>query len=363
MILVILLLIATVIFSVIFVLNKSITFIEFIAMILCVAFAGLGIIGLSNVKYYNSKYFKSGRLMKTTYYPKFKEKYTAYYTTCTGSGENRHCTTYSTTEYCIHGAYWTVTDSLDREWEVPQKFHNEVRSKFQSGMPVTSNVNRCWHSDGVPVSGDPKSYVHLNRSNTYEYPVSIQEEWSNPLIGTSSLFNKKASKNSIKYPKTDGYYWNNRFSRYDSDLTFHDWDILNTKLYESKKANIILLHVDNFRLCNDIKSDWHDGGFNDLIVCVAGSLRKPDNVLVFGWSSNYYGMNALSEFILNNGVSKATSDHILELAELAYYPTDFSKFDYLHREHTPAFYLVLITVLICVGFVAYTYFSTNEFNK
>ena len=363
MIAVILVITATFICSVLFVINKQITFLEFVGMVLCLIFAGFCVYGCADIEFNNSSYFISGKLIKTIYYPEFRERYTEPYISCSGSGESRTCTTHIRTVTRMHRAYWTVIDNFNREWEVSRTFHEQVKKKFGSPKGEMSRERRG-HCGSTILSGDPRFYVHSNRTNTYEYPVSLERYWHNPLIGSRSLFNMKAkSKVSLKYPKTDNKFWNTRYTKHDSDLTSHDWDVINTKLYEVSKANAILLHVDRFEECNDIKAAWSNGGLNDIIVCISGSYKAPSNVLVFGWSSNYLGLDRVEEFVLNRGLTKETSEDFLNLLKLAYIPTDFSKFNYLHKEHSFWFYIFLIFILGVVGRFVFICITTNDNRK
>ena len=338
--------------------DREITFLEFLGMFL-ITFVAVGIVySLQFIPISNSVYFESGRLMQVRYYPKFVEEYEERHEVCHGNDEDRYCYTYYTTEHVTHPEHWMTFDSLGRSWKIDKSFYETVRKDFGSPKFEILTNNRCTHG-GRRVSGDSKTYLSKNATNTYNYPVSVQKDWHNPIIGTKSIFNTN-SDIKFEYPETDGYFYNTRLMTAPG-LTFtsKDWDIFNTKIYEANAINANLFAVASHEDCASIEAKWTGGGKNDYNICVVGPYNKPEYVKVFGWSSNLYGIAQLEALIAHEGITKSNLVKIQDLMIHSYVPTDFSQFDYIKRV-CPLWVNVLAIIVAIISCAAtYANFSSN----
>ena len=345
-----------------YVFDREITFPEFLGMF-SITFIVVGLVySLQFIPFSNSVYFQSGRLVKVGYYPKFVEQYKQEHEICTSSGKTTSCRVYYTTERATHPEHWAVFDSFGRSWDVDKNFYHRVYKDFKPTKTEVVSGMRCTHG-GHRISGDSNSYLSYNDSNTYEYPVSVQSGWHNPIVGTKSLFNAE-SDIEFPYPTTDGYFYNKRLMT-ASGLTFSskEWDIFNTKLYEKSGANANLFSVKDHKDCSAVEAKWTGGGKNDFNICVVGSYKKPEYVKIFGWSSDLYGMKEAESYILDKGITKDSLDGLLVILERSYIETDFSQFDYIKRPCPLWINILAIIAAIISCIVSYMSFNQNDYGK
>lgn len=352
-----LIIMATVVAAIIYIVNIEVTTKEFLIMAAAMVAASVLVYVVASIPFPNDTYFESGKLIQTAYHPYFVEKYRMPHTICHSCGKSTCCHTYYTTEYAKHQPYWTVHDSLDRDWKVPQPFHNEVKVEFGDNM-ITTRPNKCTHG-GVFYSGDPYLYSYKNETNSYRYPTNQLSSWHNPLKrGKSTLFKSK-TEYKRDYPKSVDVYSTTRVDAADG-ITRHDWDVLNTKVFEKKGISISLTKLKTSEEAKELENAWIKGKRNDLIICVKGSYKKPEFVKVFGWSKSSYVRYALEQDILQNGVK---TENIEEIVTKYYEAYDWNKFGYLTNR--PPFWVFLIALLlVCsIGRFLYIEFTNNWEDK
>ena len=105
---ILLILIAALVSSIIYVLNKEITTKEYIIMLISTISGVLLVWGIFSLPIANDKMFQSGAIWQTTYHPYFVEEYKQPHTMCTSSGKSTVCTTYYTTERAVYKDKWSV---------------------------------------------------------------------------------------------------------------------------------------------------------------------------------------------------------------------------------------------------------------
>lgn len=348
---------ATLVAAIIYIVNIEITTKEFLLMAAAMVAASLVVYGIASIPFHNDGYFESGKLIRTTYHPYFVERYQMPHTVCHPCGKSTCCHTYYTTEYAKHQPYWSVDDSLDREWKITQSFHNEIKEEFGNRM-ITTRPNKCTHG-GTFHSGDPYLYSYNNETKSYRYPTNQISTWYNPLKrGKSTLFRSKTEFKK-DYPKHIDNYSTTRVEVADG-INRHDWDVLNTKLYEKKGVSIILLKVKSSEEAKKLEDAWTKGKKHDITICVKGSYKKPEFVKVFGWTKSSFVRYMLEQDILQEGVNLEEIERIV----VKYYePYDWDKFGYL--TFRPPFWVFLIAlIVVCfIGRLMYIEFSTNWEDK
>ena len=313
---------------------------EFIIWLISSILAILIIYLFALLPFNNDTYFQSGRITATIYHPFFVEKYLQSHTYCTPCGKSTCCHTYYTTEYAKHSEYWSTIDTLGRHWEISKNLHNEIKLEY-GNKRITTKPNKCTHG-GIVYKGDPYLYTYYNETNSYKYPTNKIVSWYNRIKATQNIFNNKTNYKK-EYPKSINIYSTNRLLTKGTDITEHDWDILNTKIYERSRANIILTKVNNMDEAKQLENAWLNGRKNDIIISYVGNYKNPEYVKVFGWTKSSLIKHKLESFILKHGIQKSSLKGIEHIIISNYEPYDFSKFNYLS---TPPSIGVFITALI-----------------
>ena len=350
-------LIATLVSCIIYVMNKEITTKEFITMTIATIAGVLLVWSLCLIPIPNDKHFKSGTIFITTYHPYFVEEYTQPHTMCTSTGKTTVCTTYYTTERDKHHEYWTVEDTLGREWKVSKARHNEIKQDFGNRVK-TSRPNKCTHG-GKIVSGDPNLYSYWNETRTYKYPTNKKVVWHNPLKRTTTIFSGKNDLNK-KYPESLSYETSNRLLEEEKELTRKDWDMFNSKVYDKCLfANVILTKIKEPEEASKLEAIWINGKQNDLVICIQGTYKEPKFVKVFGWSDSSLVKRKLETYILDNGITRDNLNELVEVIRKDYIPYDFNEFKYLIL--TPPLWIIFLAFIVAciIGRLCYNEFSTN----
>ena len=358
---ILLILIAALVSSIIYVLNKEITTKEYIIMLISTISGVLLVWGIFSLPIANDKMFQSGAIWQTTYHPYFVEEYKQPHTMCTSSGKSTVCTTYYTTEREVYKDKWSVWDTLDQTWYINQNYHNKIKQDFGNQVTVTK-PNKCKHG-GKIVKGDPNLYTYWNKTQSYKYPTNKVIGWHNKLKQKSNVF-KRNTDYKKPYPKQINIEKTNRLLQKENGLTEYDWDVLNSRLYgNANKVNLILTKIENAEEAKKLEDAWINGKKNDLVICIEGSYKEPKFVKVFGWSSQAIVKRKLESYILDNGIGKDNLDEIYEIVVNDYNPYDFDRFKYLVL--TPPFYIVLLAFIVAciIGAICYEIFNNNWENK
>ena len=339
-----------------FVLNKEITWYEFIGNCFISIFVSLIIFGLMLIPVPNDVYYTSGKMIRTEHHPYFVEEYEQrheeeYPCGKDSDGDTKYCTkVWYTTEHETHHEFWSKKDSLGQEWEIPKSEYDSLKSKFGGKVNRYNSGSgcRCYHMGGERVKGDNSLYYVNNDVNTYEFPTTKMESWYNPLRKSQSIFNTE--KDTVAYPERYDAFTNARMDFKPSK----DWDILNTKLYEKMGVNVILTTSQE-----DLKHIWMQGKQNDVIIQV-DNIKNPTKVKVFCWYKTERLSAELETYILDNGIKLDGIEHVI----LSYYqPFDFSEFDYLKYQLADWQLLIISIITVIVMIVSYVLFSQNEYRR
>lgn len=341
--------------SILFKLDREISYIEFVKMSMASCLVCILFYGLVQLPTRNDTYFQSGKLITVNHHPYFKERYTQVHVQSYPCGKNMCTRTYTTTEFAIHKEHWTAIDNLQQELEISRRDYYLIGGQF-GGKEIQSHPNRMWYG-GDCVRGDDSLYSFHNETNTYKYPTTLLEYWHNPLKNTSSLFNAN-QEIDIAYPERYDERNNNRLLT--NELLSKDWDTLNTKVYEKTGANVILVKLSNIDDAMKLKQAWNRGKKNDIIICYTGKLNKPDNVYIFGWYKSEIVAQELQTYILDNGIKSSNLDSLIPIISKYYAPFDFSQFKYLQKTPTCWQLICCIFINILVIYFAYSVFRENS---
>ena len=131
-----------------------------------------------------------------------------------------------------------------------------------------------------------------------------------------------------------------------------DWDILNTKVYETKGVNLVFVKVENMNQALNLQRYWLNGKENDIVICVVGDNKKPEMVKTFGWVKGNRVLTELDTYILENGITKSNFSEIYNIINKYYEPYDFKNFSYL--DYIPK-YTIFIALLVAIGVSVFMY--------
>lgn len=356
---IVLIVVACLISAIVYAYDKEITFGELLKLDLIVIVCVSICFGFTQIKFPNDTYFESGRFNKVEYHPYFVERYTQVHVQTYTCGKSTCTRTYTTIEYQKHPEEWVAYDTLGQNIKINKQSYKNLGRVFGNRENHVRDRSRYTHG-GSLYKGDPSTYSYNNETNSYNYPTVNLARWYNPLKKTRSLFDtfSKDNKLDIPYPIMVDLQHNNRLLA-TTNFTQADLDILNTKLYETKQCNLIIINVDNMDISTQIKQQWNTGKYNDIIITYSGDYDNPTNVKVFGWYKSEILAKELETYIISNGIKKVDLNNIYDIVCKYYEPFDFTVFNYLLRP--VEWWQILITAIITIlaWMFGYNEFSTN----
>lgn len=344
---------------IVYVYNKELTLLEFFGMSLaCLTIIGI-IYACTQAHIPNDTYYQSGRYNQVEYHPFFVERYIQVHTVSYSCGKSTCTRTYTTTEYARHREEWIVYDSLGQAQYIPYNTYIVIAKDFGNNTKKYNDRRRFTHG-GVRTKGDSATYIVYNETNTYKYPTTKKETWYNPLNQSSSLFKTSRNKSDVlAYVGRRDWRQNNRLTA-NVNFTKNDWDILNTKIYETTKANVILLEVPSVEEAIKIKNEWNSGKCNDIVIAFTGKAKQPTNVIVFGWYQEEILATTLQEFLLSHGITKNSLNGIQHIIISKYKPFDFNIFNYIRREVHPIVIFLTFIFISWIWCLLYTSLINND---
>lgn len=272
--------------------------------------------------------------------------------TCTGSGQNRSCST--TCDTCYEHSY-------DMNWKV----YTNV------GDLTISRINR----QGTL---EPPRYTRAYKGE----PVALSHGYTNYIkAAPDSLFNTAVEKKALlqfdkvlpQYPGNvyDYHYVNRVLTQGVSLPDQADWNTdlamrLRT-LGPSRQANIVVLFTnqDDPQFATAIRAAWLGGKKNDVIV-VVGTPKYPaiDWVRVVSWTdAQLFKVQLEDELEALKTVQRgAVLDVIERKVATQYKRKPMEDFNYLENEIEPPTWLTILLAVLSIGasIAASMYFSRNS---
>lgn len=348
-----------------YLLNKEIHHLEFVALCLGSVIISCIVFALTNIPVANDVYYQSGRFNQVSYHPYFVEEYEqrheeTYACGKDDEGNTEYCTrVYYTTEHDTHYPYYLVKDTLGQAAKIDKSQYEQIANEFGGNLRIDRTC-RFNHSEQKRVRGDSNLYYYNNDVNSFKYPTTAFGHWHNPLKKSKSIFNQEKDT-ILSYPGRYSWLNNNRMTTGKLNFGKKDLDILNTKLYETVGANVILLQVNSLQDVNDIKYGWNSGKKNDIVIAFGGNATNPDFVKVFGWYKSEILSTKLETEILDNGLNLDKIQHII----LSYYePFDFSQFKYLGFKQPELWQLIVTAIITIIALVVgYMCCCDNDLNR
>jgi len=357
--------------------HKRLTWWEiFIPTVACIFFIGIFKAIVEKVQVTDTEYH-GALIVSARYYEPYETwvKRTCSYTTCTGSGKTRVCTThYYDCSYCdYNGPEWEVTNSLGQKWGVSEEYYNYLKKKW-SATPYFVELNRdINYHGGCGKDGDAYEIQWDKKPLTSE-STTTENSYENRVQAAHTAFDfpeiTEADKKRYKlfdYPPVNSFVqktvlgidsigW---LKGREKERMIQWSKYLNGHLGPKKHARVyILLFKDMPSLASNMQEAyWSGGNDNELIVCIGLSSkdRKISWVKPFTWSPNRKIIPDVREDIMKTRFFNPDiiAKSILTNVEKEYKRKDFSEFSYLTIEPptwakwTTFFVTLIITIAVC----------------
>lgn len=349
--------------------NKEIHVIEWligtaIAIIMVIAFHFIALAGMtSDVETW------SGKLVKTVYYPKWVEEYeVAIYKTVTktrtvyDSKGRSHSESYTEEvfshyekRYRTHDEYWQVISDYGIEnesYNISKAFYNDLKLKFGNNQ-----ITKYEYKSGF-YSGDHNIY-YVNNETKIILPTNQRKSWTNKVKACPSVFSFVKVEEGIpvfEYPKNENWQVSGRLlGNAKNKINIFDWDVLNAKLGETKKVNLILIGFDS---ADSMLGQYQEAKFiggkkNDLVLTYGEVEGKTVWTYVFGWTESSIVKRNLETILLENKIDKNILTKIEKEVINNYQKKDWKKFDYLTVEPPIWSYFVLFVTMTIIQSLVY----------
>jgi len=330
--------------------------------------------------------YKSELITKVRYYESWETwvKKTCSYTTCSGSGKSRHCTThYYDCSYCDYNSeYYVAVTVTNKEISISKTQYHNLLKKWKA-IPYFVELHRrihyhgsCgkdgdmyeanWNLDPYTAQTDTWESSYNNRTQAalsafnypkitpmqakqiglYEYPTQYYNNYSQPnILGFEQIYQNKALKDSI----------------------FILYQYLNGVIGTKYKAHVfILLFKDkDINIAFKQEAYWANGNQNEVVICVGhGALGKIQWIKPFSWCENKRVLVDLREDLFELKYFNFIKAYpiIYKAIHDNFHYRDLDKdFSYLNielseKELISAYILtIILTIILCYIFVTNNY--------
>lgn len=313
-------------------------------------------------EYYN------GKVSKFEYYEEWTEEVTYYDEECSGSGDNRSCTTVTKTRDEYHSPYWQIVTSNGEVLSISKSKFRKARSEFGAKFKNIFRSDQVSFGDGDKYISTPNKVIPTSVSHTYtNLIVASKDNVINEQVSIEEL-NIFLKDNSLrKYPNSyRGSYGETKLRRIIDTTGFANQTDLLTKLDHSssslgayKEANPIVYITDKDRDFKRILDGYWEGGEKNDITLILGIDKKTKKIIwsdvitytdntdfIINLQNNFKDMN-ISD---SKGIISKFNSHIAK----GYKRKPMEDFDYLKENITLEWYwqlLVLIGNLILSFFL------------
>lgn len=315
----------------------------------------------SDTEYFGSIVVKA---RYTEYWETWVRK-TCSYTTCTGSGKTRRCTThYYDCSYCDHNPeYYTLYDNLGNSYNTSKETYLKLKKDWdnESFKDLHRNIN--YH---FSCGKDGDAYETFYNQNVYKsLSVTNTHPYKNPTLHAYSAFkyddieDTNQLKKVYDYPKLQNLYQSNIIGLKVSDSINKLFQFLNGYYGSNKKARFYYLFYNDKPISNAIlqQKHWKNGNQNEIVICIGIKNNQIQWCYPFGWNHNKYLYVNIKNDIQNMKYLDMYRLYNISVQNLKYFKTnDLQKeFDYLEPElPTWALYVVyIVNIFITIGCIIF----------
>jgi len=333
------------------------------------------------------KLYQSEIITRARYYESWETwvKKRCSYTTCTGSGKNRHCTThYYDCSYCDYNhEYYTAVTVSGREYGITREKYYELMHRWKSKQQFNELDRNINYHGSCGKDGDMYEVVWNNDIYTSE-TATIEKSYENKTQVALSAFNYKkitpdeAFKLKLyEYPEITNVY-NQEFILGLNTLSYTTqqldsiqklYSFLNGYYGKNNKVHVFILLWNGFDQSIALKQEayWARGNENEIIINIGVSPgKKLDWVYAFSWCKNKMIEVDLREDIMELkklNFQKMYPIITREITQHYKYRNLKEDFAYLDIELTTkqlviAFILsIILTIILIVQFLKHEIFS------
>lgn len=332
---------------------------------------------LSDIEY-NGYVIKEAR-----YYESYETwvKKTCSYTTCSGSGKTRVCTThYYDCSYCDYNEpYWTMVDSKGNEIEISEQKYNQLFKKW-SAIPKFVELNRNINyngscgKDGDMYSIKWNNHIQTSETTTYEKPFtnilkSNHSAFNFPIIEKTEAIKLGLYEYPIigQYNKQNSVIGLNQLNIKGKNQLQTSMNYLNGSLGESNKVCVYTLFFIDKEIDIAFKQEayWDGGNQNELVVCIGvdkiGNIKwcKP-----FTWCDNKRMIVDIREDIMNiKSINNSKMYNIYKKNIMLFWKyKSFKDFNYLSFEPTTGQLIFVYVLTTIISLLLTIWCIINEIN-
>lgn len=303
---------------------------------------------------------------------------TCSYESCTGTGNNRTCTTiYYDCSYCDeNSAYWEVVDSGGNHIGITEEKYNQLKKKWNA-TPQFVELDRSIDEHGsCGVDGDMYSikwdnHIYTSETSTYE------KSFTNILKCNHSAFNypvitkeEAIKKGLYDYPTLNGIKQECILGLDSIDIRGKErykikLDYLNGKLGPKNKVRVFTLLFKGKPI--DIaflqEAYWDGGNQNELIVCIGvDKTGKLNWVKPFSWCDNKRIIVDTREDIMKSkqlDINNLYKTYDTNIQKFWHYKS-FEDFNYLSFEPTKGQLIFVYITTLIVSLISFFWCVFNQ---
>lgn len=298
---------------------------------------------------------------------------TCHYTTCTGSGKSRTCTThsYDCSYVQYHDAKYYIKDNGGNIHTISEHEYNKIKHSWNNSNFV--ELNRNYHT----IDGD--MYVSVWKHEIKNL-ITTQEThgYTNKVQASHSIYNfkeiddeEKIKYDLFEYPEIQSYNLTPILTHgiKIKDYQQQQFNAINGLLGSKKHVQVFLLIWKNKdkEVSEMQKAYWKGGNQNELIICVG--LDKNNKIKwnnIFTWSEKDLVKIKIRDY-LNNQIGKKLyvknfRENIFPVIDKHWVRKDFKEFDYLEVELTltQVIWIFIIVILVTIGLCIYVVINDHD---
>lgn len=293
-------------------------------------------------------------------------KKTCSYTTCSGSGKSRTCTThyYDCSYREFHPAQWYLVDAYGHSYGISKGYYDKLTKEW--GNNHFQEMNRHYYTQ------DGDAYVtDWDQRKESVIASSWSQSYTNKIQAAHSIYNFKELSDSdrvrnklFEYPQINGYSQNPIMS-YKTVVLDRDqrvFDELNAILGPKKQVKVFML------IWEDMPQDvarlqetyWKGSNKNELIICVGvDKIRRVKWAYIFTWSDKSIVKISIRNY-LNENKGKwldipKLEDFVFAEVDKDWVRKNWKEFDFLRVEltDTQLYWMYFIVAIVSLGCLAY----------
>jgi len=282
---------------------------------------------------------------------------TCSYTTCTGSGKTRHCTThhYDCSYVQNHPERWAVITNEGHEYSVSQSHYNSLVKLFSNEK--FKDMHRKYHS----IDGD-RHYTVFDNNFDHVQPYSFSETYENKTQACHTLFHfsdleDKDTIGLYNYPKIiKGKQSSCLGCSESNDYILRSYNGLIGSKYEVKMF-VLIFEGQDIEIAERQRQYWKNGNKNELVVCVDSESRWAKS---FSWCDNKEVEVRANSIFMNDTLTMKTKLGLLEKdIEQHWERKHFSDFAYIKvpLSGKQMIWLYITVFLVSIGMICIGIFN------